>query len=414
MPETCLGCGCACDDIEIRADGDSILEARNACPLGVTWFGDGRVPSRALVGGREIPLDEALDAAASILISSSRTLVLVAADVSCEAQRAAIALADFLHATIDSLTSAAALPSLLAAQEAGRPSATLGEIRNRADVVVFWGVDPAHRYPRFTTRYAPEPTGMHTPNGRRSRRVVAVDVGDARGPADADIRFTVMPDREVATLTELTAGIVSRRASPDTSGLMDALAGGNYVAIVVDAEQDDAMPVDRGRAAALIALAQALNEPTRCALITLRGGGNRSGADACMTSQTGYPMAVDFSRGYPRYLPHDGAAPRLARRDLDAALVVGSVAPISHSFAAGLAAVPCVVIGPRATTGALAHAAVSIDTAVIGIHESGTALRMDDVPLPLRAVITGPPAAADVLHALETRLAVAPAAVNRR
>ena len=87
---------------------------------------------------------------------------------------------------------------MLAAQEAGRASATLGEIRNRADVVVFWGVDPARRYPRFWSRYAPEPSGVHV-GGRKDRTVIAVDVGDARGPEDADARLAVMPDREVAS-----------------------------------------------------------------------------------------------------------------------------------------------------------------------------------------------------------------------
>src|SRR2546430_11904566 len=44
-----------------------------------------------------------------------------------------------------------------AAQRRGRAGATLGEIRQRADVIVFWAVDPADRYPRYASRYAVEP-----------------------------------------------------------------------------------------------------------------------------------------------------------------------------------------------------------------------------------------------------------------
>src|SRR5205823_13327899 len=106
-------------------------------------------------------------------------------------------------------------------------------------------------------------------------------------------------------------------------GLAPRLLAGRYVAIVADAEPDDGHAVDPGRAGALISLAQALNGPTRAALSLLRGGGNRSGADAVMTSQTGYPASVDFTLGHPRYRPHDGnAAARLARGDVDALLVV--------------------------------------------------------------------------------------------
>src|SRR5207302_1553313 len=107
--------------------------------------------------------------------------------------------------------------------------------------------------------------------------------------------------------------------------LVHEMTKARYVALVADAEPGPT-PSDPDRAEALIALAQALNGPTRCALSTLRGGGNRSGADAVLTWQTGFPFAVDFGRGYPTYRPHAGAAERLAAGEVDAALVIGAPA----------------------------------------------------------------------------------------
>jgi len=411
MLATCLGCGCVCDDIQLHVEGNRIVDAHNACPLGARWFGDGGAPSRILVRGRDASLDEALTGAAELMKGASRPMVFLAPDISCEAQRSAIAIADALRGTVDSVTSATAIATLLAAQEGGRASATLGEIRNRADVVVFWGVDPSRRYPRFWSRYAPEPTGVHV-GGRLSRTIVAVDVGSARGPEDADIRVAVMPDREVTTLTELTAAATAgdrheHHAATLRSGqlqpdVLETLLRGKYLAIVTDAEPDDeSEPRDEGRRAALAAFAQALNGPTRCALISLRGGGNRSGADACLTAQTGYPMAVDFSHGYPRYRPYDNAGVRVARGMVDAVLIVGSVASVPPALIADVARLPTVVIGPRASE---QHAVVAIDTGVVGIHESGTALRLDDVALPLTGTITGPPSTFEVVAALAGRL----------
>src|SRR5256885_17103240 len=89
------------------------------------------------------------------------------------------------------------------------------------------------------------------------------------------------------------------------------MTAARYVAIVADSEPG-LVPADPARAEALVALAQALNGPTRCALSTLRGGGNRSGADAVLTWQTGFPFAVDFARGYPTYRPQADAAALLA------------------------------------------------------------------------------------------------------
>jgi formylmethanofuran dehydrogenase subunit B len=375
----------------------------------VRWFGDGRAPSRARVRGQDASVDEALTAAAAALRAARRALIYLAPDISCETQRTAIAIADALHAAVDSVTSATAMASVLAAQETGRASATLGEIRNRADVVVFWGVDPAHRYPRFWTRYAPEPAGIHV-TGRQGRTVIAVDVGSTRGPENADQRFAVMPEREVATLTELSAAIATNR---DSGGLLDAILRGKYVAIIADAEGDDGNHVDRGRAAALMSFTQALNGPTRCALISLRGGGNRSGAEACLTAQTGYPTAVDFSTGCPRYRPHDNALARLARGAVDVALVVGSVGLVPPQLRDRLAGITTIVVGPRATESALT-ATAAIDTGVVGIHEPGTALRMDDVPLPLFAAITGPPSTVDIVTALAGRVRPSPRGASAR
>src|SRR6185295_5368109 len=104
------------------------------------------------------------------------------------------------------------------------------------------------------------------------------------------------------------------------------------------------------RLSALIALVQAMNGPTRAALSLLRAGGNRSGIDAVLTSQTGFPAAVDFSRGAPRYRPFDGRASRLgARGEIDAVIVVGYLDHVPPAVSAFMAAVPAVVIGPDAS-----------------------------------------------------------------
>ena len=395
---TCLGCGCACDDIEIVSDGQRIQEARRACALGASWFGDGIVPSRALVAGRDVGLETAIRHAADVLLQSERPLVYLAPDLSCEAQGAGIAIADALGARLDTVTSATVMTSILAQQERGRAGASLGEVRNRADTVVFWGVDPAARYPRYTTRYAPEPAGVHAPSGRRSRTVVAVDVGDARGPDDADVRIAIPPEHEVASTATLRAAIENPAAArgPELAEFATLLKNGRYVVIVVDAEpRDGTAAIDPGRAEALIALAQALNGPTRCALNLLRGGGNRSGADVVTTWQTGYPSAVTFARGYPEYRPHEPAS-TLADADADTVLLLGSASALPAVVRTALESRPCAVIGPRASDEALTSAPVAIDTAVAGIHEGGTAFRMDDVPLPLRPSLSGPPSAASI------------------
>ena len=414
---TCMGCGCLCDDITVIAGSGRIREARNACALGAAWFGDGIVPARTVLDGIDASPEAAITAAAERLTGAQRVLVYLAPNVSCEAQRAGAAIADFLHGILDTATTATARTPVLVSQERGQASATLGEIRNRADVVVFWSVDIDHRYPRFASRYAPQPNGLHVPGGRSARRVISVDVGRATGPAEADHRITIDAADEVATLTALRAFASTRQedrkllaeregvAWVNARELAPLLLDARYGALVYDAEPDDRASRSPSRFDALAALAQALNDATRYAAIALRAGGNRSGADAILTAQTGYPMAVDFARGAPCYRPHDGSAvSSLERGTIDVVLVVGDATALSPRVVEMMAGVSCVVIGPRASEATFGAAAIRIDTTIPGIHSPGIALRTDDVPLPLRPSLHGPLSAEVVLGRLARAL----------
>ncbi|MGH7527557.1 MAG: formylmethanofuran dehydrogenase subunit B, partial [Gemmatimonadales bacterium] len=196
---TCLGCGCACDDITVQLRDERIEGLTPSCPLARQWFGDGTVPAKVLVAGNDATLGEALTEAAGLLADAAgRVLVYCGLDISVQAQREAVALADLLKAVVDSPTSEPAAAGLLAAQRRGRAAATLGEIRNRADVLLFWGVDPAARYPRYLSRYALDPVGSHVPEGRAGRTVISIGIGDDRGPKDADLEHSLEPGDEIA------------------------------------------------------------------------------------------------------------------------------------------------------------------------------------------------------------------------
>ena len=119
-------------------------------------------------------------------------------------------------------------------------------------------------------------------------------------------------------------------------------------------------------------------------------------------------MAVDFSRGAPRYRPEDAALPQLTRGAIDVALIVGSASALPPAVASALRGVRTVVIGPRASESTL-DAGIRIDTGVAGIHESGMAFRTDDLPLPLRALLPTPRDTASLLSALGTAIAAIPA-----
>jgi formylmethanofuran dehydrogenase subunit B len=407
---TCLGCGCGCDDITVTVADGKIVDATPVCPINRAWLGDGTLPWDVLRGGDHASLEDALGEAAAVLSGSrGRCLIYLAPDLSSEAQRLAINIADLLQGTVDSATSETAAAGLLAAQRRGRAGATLGEIRNRADTLLFWAVDPAQRYPRYLSRYALEPEGTHVPKGRGGRYVIAVSVGAAKALPSADLALELETEEEIAALSLMRATVLGRSLTKTSPRLTKAieiagrLAQARYAVLVHDAEPT-ADRRDPLRVEGLIALTQALNQPTRAALSSLRAGGNRAGAESVLTWQTGYPFAVDYSRGYPRYVPGRRGLDRLGSGGFQVVLVVGS--PVFEGPAEeALGAVTTVAIGPRASQ-ARFRTHVAVDTGVAGIHEGGTGYRMDEVPLGLRPPLRGSRSTTDTLQALRDVLQV--------
>jgi formylmethanofuran dehydrogenase subunit B len=406
---TCLGCGCGCDDLTVEVRDNRIVDITPVCPIGRAWFGDGVVPTEIRQDGRPASFEAAIaEAAATLTASVGRCLIYLGLDVTSQAQRAALRLADLLRATVDTATSPSAAEGLLAAQRRGRSTATLGEIRNRGDVIVFWAVDPAERYPRYATRYALNPTGTHAGDDRGGRTVIGVSVGRDQTIARADVTLALQPEEEVPALSLMRASVLGRPVQSPSPAIAQAieiagkLAHARYAVLVHDAEPT-AQDRDPLRAEALIALAQALNTPTRAALSSLRAGGNRVGAEAVLTAQSGYPFAVDYSRGYPRYLPGMRGLSRLATGTYRVLLIVGS--PADASLLNRSNKLTTLVIGPRASQSDL-QPRLAIDTGVAGIHEAGIGYRMDEVPLELRPPLSGPPSATDVLNRLAHAVAV--------
>ena len=105
---TCTFCGCVCDDIELHADGERITHAKAACVLGASWFKNHtaeRLYPDALIDGKPATVDEAVEAAAEFLHAADMPLIYGLSNVTCEATREAVALADKIGAVIDSHTS---------------------------------------------------------------------------------------------------------------------------------------------------------------------------------------------------------------------------------------------------------------------------------------------------------------------
>src|SRR4029078_5042031 len=91
------------------------------------------------------------------------------------------------------------------AQLGGKVSCTLGEVKNRADLIVYWGGNPAECHPRHFTKYTLTQKGKFVPNGRKDRTMVLVDIRETPSVKAADIFLQVRPSRDFEVITTLRA-----------------------------------------------------------------------------------------------------------------------------------------------------------------------------------------------------------------
>jgi formylmethanofuran dehydrogenase subunit B len=395
---TCGGCGLVCDDIELA--GERLL---HTCPLGEAWFAERLAPPPPLarVDGAEVALDAALDVAAGILREALAPLVYGLGSTTCEAQRAAVALADALGAAIAPAGARLDGASGLAFQARGASTATLGDIRDRAEIVVIWRADPVTTHPRLFER-------LRLPAAGRDLVVV-----DDRRTATAELAGTFVEiDDEVDALMRLRALVRDAPAGGDGAARDESPAGGAGPAGAEPALRDLAARLPaagnvavvhhvRGHVAALElhALVRDLCRDTHAVALTLRREANAAGAEDVLAWQSGYPGAVSFARGHPR--EHPGAI-----EEADAALVLASDPLADPPAAAGerLRAIPLISIAPIVTVTAEA-ARVAIAPAAPGVYRAGVVHRLDGVPVPLRAPLDSDrPGDDQVLAALAERL----------
>ncbi len=417
---TCTFCGCVCDDIDLRVDGTHIVEAKRACVLGKAWFLNHDVEDRApcYIEGQPATVEAGIDRAAQILVRSRWPLVYGLSDTTSESQRVAVSIADWVGANVDTTTSVCHGPSGMAFQGVGEVTCSLGEVRNRADMVMFWGSNPAESHPRHFTKYSLMPKGMFVPNGRSDRTCVIVDVRKTKSAKAADIFVQIKPRGDFEALWTLRALAQGLELDPqqveaDTGqplsawqDLMDRMKAAKFGVIFFGM----GLTMTRGKHAnseALLALTRDMNAHTRFVCKPNRGHGNVTGADNVVAWRTGYPFGVNLGRGYPRFNPGEyTASDVLARGEADAAMIIASdpMANFSQPAREHLGSIPYIAFDPKETPTTRA-ATVSFTVATYGINVPGTVYRMDDIPIPLRPAFESPfPSDLEILEGIESRV----------
>jgi formylmethanofuran dehydrogenase subunit B len=303
----------------------------------------------------------------------------------------------------------------------GKVTCTLGEVKNRADFILYWGGNPAECHPRHFTKYTLTQKGKFVPQGRKGRTMVLVDIRETPSVRAADLFLQIRPGKDFELVTTLIALVkgrsVNRERVAETGvtveqlqDLVDRMKRARFGVLFFGM----GLTMTRGKhmnSASVLTLVTALNAFTKFVAMPMRGHGNVTGADMVIRWTTGYPFGVNLSRGYPRFNPGEfSTVDLLVRGDNDAALILGADpgATMPQPAIEHLARIPTIVLDPKVThTSRLAR--VHITTAATGISAPGTVYRMDEVPLPLRPALRSPyPTDEEVLRRIRQAAAAKP------
>lgn len=410
---TCPLCGCLCDDLVIDVQGDQIVRTERACPVAQATFVklNRSRPAVASLAGAACELEAAFSAAEKILRASHAPLIFGMASASTDDQRAAIRLTEFLYGVIDTAGAALTRAATLAMQQVGYSTCTLGEVKQRADLVIFWGADPVKTHPRHLERYSAAPASEFLPRGRADRTLVTIGYHETLTDCEADLVLRLPPGSDANAIQILRQLLRDEHWQPEREmglpkeqlrNLAQRMKMCRYGVIFFGPELLTG-PASQITIESLYRMVSELNVGSR---FTVRALGNPGAENVC-TWQTGFPLSIDFQQGFPRYQPGEFSARELLeRKEVDSCIVIGSDC-LSHLSAPALDAfgqLPTIFIDPPHLTSSIIPA-VRFVTALPGVQAAGSMYRMDDVALPVRQLYESPyPTTETVLNRLQTRL----------
>jgi formylmethanofuran dehydrogenase subunit B len=266
-------------------------------------------------------------------------------------------------------------------------------------LILFWFADPVSTHPRLLERLA---------KSKKQRKIIVVDEQETKTAKAADQFFQVASENAPALLAGLRGKLACVNfdlQDAQADKLLTAMKSAEYGAILYGQVEDDSAFDLTGDSLNL--LIKRLNDETRFVGMKLRSDVNAQSGENVISWSSGYPFAVSYAHGIPRYnwLEHS-AETILTRGECDAILFASGsdlqqvFAGLSRTAKEFLGSIPKIVLSPISEF----QTDVVFHVGVPGLTESGEFCRNDDVSLGLSA-ITGAHETSAV-HVLESLLKV--------
>lgn len=395
MTWTCTGCALLCEDIQVSIRDNTIETVEHACLKAKSrLFGCGR-SARPTIDQVEVDIYEAIGHAAQILKYADKPLLYGWSNSTSEAQLAGIELAQTLGAVIDSTSSFCQGITINEILKNNIPSCTLEDVREKADVIVYWGADPMSSHPRHLSKYSYFPRGELRQRGyEEDRTAISIDVWQSRTAKICRNGFYRIPpggDAELirALMDGLSGQVPKLSYDFDVKRILE-------LAAVLKKAEFGVIFVGLGLVYSIKNNMQLLsdflirlNEFSNFFLIPMAGHFNMRGFNHNLFEKTGYVYRVKFTDGGARSGIEYSVIEQL-KNGTDTLIIVGSdpITSLPAYVSKRLKDIPVILIDPCMNlTSRVAD--VTIPCAASGIEVGGTAIRMDGKNTEISSLIQG-------------------------
>lgn len=371
----CTGCGCLCDDIQVEIDGAHLGKTENACAKGAAYLQAAFNPerrARSAVRGQTCSPEAATDEAVRLLSRAKRRLIFGLDNSNLETQALAIELARKLGAVIDDASSSTYGPLIERIIKKELPTCSLSEVKDKADLLLYWGANPTATHPRHLSKYTYYAYTDFNPAGWYPKVTLSsIDVRQTELTAMSKPVFKVNPGDD----RELISGVLGESTVSDqASQLSDLVKNSRFCAVFCGLGLVHSL---QGDFAGFARMVQALSQSTHIAVIPMIAETNMIGFSQSLHEKTSYVNSVrlgaSVSHGREFSLLeqiHNNAA--------DCILIVGSdpLSGLPQSLLSKLQGLDIICLDYFSTLTTEA-ADIVVPTALPGVESGGGVVRMD-------------------------------------
>jgi formylmethanofuran dehydrogenase subunit B len=378
----CTGCGCLCDDLQVELEDEHLVQLENACAKGAALiqssFNAGR-RAKSTIRNRECSLKDAVEQAENLFFKAKNPLVFGLDNSTLEAQALAIELTQKIGGTIDNASSFSYGPLIERILTKDLPTCSLSEIKDNADLLIYWGADPPNTHPRHLSKYTYYAYTDYNPAGWFPKVTLScVEVRHTELSSMCKPVFRLKPSRDKAFIKTIVG---EAQDEVEMARNFTELAKKSRFCVVfcglglVHALDSDFSPFAR--------MVHMLSKSTRIAVIPMISETNMRGFCQLLHEKTGHANRVSFA-GSIASGSEFSLLEQFRKQPPECVVIIDSdpLSALPPSAMRNLASTNIICLSPFVTPTTIA-ADVVIPTALPGVECGGSMLRMDGIEVAL-------------------------------